>query len=259
MGAVRIIILVVAAGAAGITLLLMRSFLSDAGSQAEAQPASINMPTTQVLVATKELARGSRISSGDLSWQAWPEDAVSNSYFEKKRNPEAVPGFENAIVRVDLNEGEPVTDSKVVRLEGSGFMAAIIEKGKRAISTEISPETGAGGFILPNDHVDVIVAERKESRNGDEYVVTKTILDNVKVLAIDQTIRQSEKGDQVVVGSTATLELDPWQAEQLTLGQEVGELSLALRSLADSGPNAEDTYNQKSSSLRIFQYGAESQ
>lgn len=261
MGTTRIIILSVAAGAAILTLLLMRSFLSDAGSQAEAQPGPATLATSEVLVVSQDITRGSRVNASKLKWQAWPEDAVNKVYISRERQPDAIQSFENAIVRIDMTEGEPVSASKVVRLEGSGFMAAMIGAGKRAISIEISPETGAGGFILPDDHVDVIVAEEKESQAGGRYKTSRTILQNARVLAIDQTFRQSDEGDQVVVGSTATLELSPRQSEQLTLAQSVGEISLALRSLADSGPNATQVAadkNTDSSSLKVFRYGAES-
>jgi pilus assembly protein CpaB len=117
-------------------------------------------------------------------------------------------------------------------------MAAILPTGMRALSTDISPETGAGGFILPNDHVDVILTRRdrdaEASNGGVEAHVSETILNNVRVLAIDQTIEE-KGGQRVVVGKTATLELSPRQAERLTLAHQLGTLSLALRSLVDSG------------------------
>ena len=114
-------------------------------------------------------------------------------------------------------------------------MAAILPAGMRAISTEISPETGAGGFILPNDHVDVILSRRDkeaEKAAGVEVHTSETILTNVRVLAIDQTVEE-KNGQRVVVGKTATLELTPQQAETLARAQQMGTLSLALRSLAD--------------------------
>ncbi len=96
-------------------------------------------------------------------------------------------------------------------------MAAVLPAGMRAISTEISPETGAGGFILPNDHVDVILSRRDkeaEKAAGVEVHTSETILTNVRVLAIDQTVEE-KNGQRVVVGKTATLELSPRQAETL--------------------------------------------
>jgi pilus assembly protein CpaB len=108
----------------------------------------------------------------------------------------------------------------------------------RAVSTDISPETGAGGFILPNDHVDVILTRRdrdaEQANGGVEAHVSETILSNVRVLAIDQTVEE-KNGQRVVVGKTATLELLPRSAERLELAHQLGTLSLALRSLVDAG------------------------
>jgi pilus assembly protein CpaB len=104
----------------------------------------------------------------------------------------------------------------------------------RAVSTEISPETGAGGFILPNDRVDVILSRRANNdARGTAPPVSETILTNVKVLAIDQTVEE-KGGQRVVVGKTATLELAPRQAESLAQARQQGTLSLALRSLLDA-------------------------
>ena len=117
-------------------------------------------------------------------------------------------------------------------------MAAILPSGMRAVSTEISPETGAGGFILPNDRVDVILSRRdKEAERftGVETMVAETLLSDVRVLAIDQTVEE-KNGQRVVVGKTATLELTSRQTESLAMGRLMGTLSLALRSLVDFDP-----------------------
>jgi pilus assembly protein CpaB len=116
-------------------------------------------------------------------------------------------------------------------------MAAILPSGMRAVSTQISPETGAGGFILPNDRVDVILTKRDADKtNGGEGQTSETILTNVRVLAIDQNIAEKD-GQRVVMGKTATLELTPSQAETLTMGQRLGTLALSLRSIADASSN----------------------
>src|SRR6267154_762917 len=99
-------------------------------------------------------------------------------------------------------------------------MAAILPTGMRAVSTQISPETGAGGFILPNDHVDVILSRRDreaEKATGTEVHTSEIILANIRVLAIDQAIEEKSGGQKVVVGKTATLELSAGQAETLAL------------------------------------------
>ena len=131
-------------------------------------------------------------------------------------------------------------------------MAAILPSGMRAISTQISPETGAGGFILPNDRVDVILT----LRNPAEKVggASETILRSVRVLAIDQSIEE-KNGQKVVVGKTATLELSPGQAETLALSQQLGTLTLALRSMADG--SADDSRDEPDSrrNVNVVRFG----
>ena len=138
-------------------------------------------------------------------------------------------------------------------------MAAILPAGMRAISTEISPETGAGGFILPNDHVDVILSRRDkaaEKASGVESHTSETILTGVRVLAIDQTVEE-KNGQRVVVGKTATLELTPRQAETLALSRQTGTLSLALRSLVDANKKTprSKTFDDKKAGINTVRFG----
>ena len=135
-------------------------------------------------------------------------------------------------------------------------MSVILPAGRRAVSLKISPESGAGGFILPNDRVDVILT----SKSGDsDNVISETILKNVRVLAIDQTVKE-EEGRKVVVGKTATMELSQDQAELMSLAERRGQLSLALRSLADSAPGAvPENEEQRSGSVRMLKFGVPSQ
>jgi pilus assembly protein CpaB len=138
-------------------------------------------------------------------------------------------------------------------------MAAILPSGMRAVSTEISPETGAGGFILPNDRVDVILSRRDkeaEKSAGTEVHSSETILANIRVLAIDQTVEE-KNGQKVVVGKTATLELSSRQAESLALARQLGTLSLALRSITDANATSESPQDNKtkSGSINITRFG----
>jgi pilus assembly protein CpaB len=138
-------------------------------------------------------------------------------------------------------------------------MAAILPTGMRAISTEISPETGAGGFILPNDKVDVILTKREkapdQSGGTADVINSEIILSNIRVLAIDQTVGEKD-GQKVVVGKTATLELKPEQAESLARARQSGTLSLALRSLVDANqPDTSDENRGKRGSVDIVRYG----
>jgi pilus assembly protein CpaB len=141
-------------------------------------------------------------------------------------------------------------------------MAAILPTGMRAISTEISPETGAGGFILPNDRVDVILSKREKNpdRAGPDVVNSEIILTNIRVLAIDQAPKEKD-GQNAVVGKTVTLELRPEQAETLARARQSGTLSLALRSIADINMvenRSDDQPPKRSESVNVVRYGVQS-
>lgn len=257
MNVARIAILALALTAAGLAAFLARNLVSDPGEQAA--PQIIAAPTTEVLVAASNISLGRRVSEGDLSWQSWPEDAVNSAYITRRSRPNAMEQFAGSIARSPLLEGEPVTNGKLVGAEDAGFMAALLSPGMRAVSIKISPETGAGGFILPNDRVDVMLTERwREDDSGAQGDFrTTTILNNVRVLAVDQSFKE-EEGEQVIVGKTATLELSPAQAEDIAHGMARGEITLSLRSLADSDPNATIVGDKKRTSggtLRVVRYG----
>lgn len=212
----------------------------------------------QVLVAGKEIPMGGVIAAEDLKWQTWPKDGVG-SFISREAQPGALEDTVGAIARQPFVAGEPIRDQKIVKEGGSGFLSAILSPGMRAIATEISAETGAGGFILPNDRVDVILTRRGEQRTngGGEEFVSATLLTNVRVLAIDQTIADRD-GQKVVVGRTATLELMPQQAEQLALARQMGTLSLALRALSDSQGTAQTVSRQDKNGMTVVRFGVAS-
>ena len=196
-----------------------------------------------------------------MQWQAWPVAAASPVFIRKADKPAAIEDLTGAIARSPFVAGEPLRESKLIKANGSGYMAAVLDKGMRAISTEISPETGAGGFILPNDRVDVILSRRDreaEKAGAADIQVSETILSNIRVLAIDQTLGEKD-GQKVVVGKTATLELNPRQAETLALSRQLGTLSLALRSLADANdstmPSEEERAAGRKTGINTVRYG----
>jgi pilus assembly protein CpaB len=245
MNTARIVVLAIAVGAGGLAAYLA------SGSDKKPQPAqTVQLPTVDVLVAKSDVQLGQAVTANDVAWQAWPASAASSSFIRRDQRPDATTQLTGSIARSPFIAGEPIRESKLVSAKGSGFMAAILPTGMRAISTEISPETGAGGFILPNDRVDVILSKReKNADHPSDSVHSETILSNVRVLAIDQTIEE-KNGQKVVVGKTATLELKPEQAETLAQSRQVGTLSLALRSLADA--NAPETRADDQSSINII-------
>lgn len=234
----RIIVLIVALVAGGLAALLAGRSTGPAPAPAPVA----NIATTEVLIAKGDIALGQVVAAQDLQWQEWPQSAVNAAFIRRDARPDAIEKLAGSIARGPFLAGEPVREAKLIQANGSGFMAAILPPGMRAISTEISPETGAGGFILPNDHVDVILTRRADPNRqaGANSHSSETILTNVKVLAIDQTIQEKD-GQRVVVGKTATLELTPRQAETLALSRQLGTLSLALRSIADiNGPTSQN-------------------
>jgi pilus assembly protein CpaB len=230
MKAARLVVLVIALGAGGVAALLAgRSKTPDVKPVAAVKPSTVD-----VLVAKADIGLGQPVSPGEMQWQAWPASAATGNFIRKSDRPDALQKLAGEIARAPFVAGEPIREAKLVDAHGSGYMAAILPPGMRAVSTQISPETGAGGFILPNDRVDVILTKRDADKTaGSDGQSSETILTNVRVLAIDQNIAE-KNGQRVVVGKTATLELSPSQAETLTMGQRLGTLALSLRSIADA-------------------------
>jgi pilus assembly protein CpaB len=237
MNIARVVVLIIALSAGGVAAYLARG--TEENPRAAAEPV-VQLPTVEVLVAKSDIGLGQPVKPEDLQWQAWPASAAGKNLVNRASRAEAITELAGSIARSPFFAGEPIREQKLVKANGSGFMAAILPTGMRAVSTEISPETGAGGFILPNDRVDVIVTRRpkdNDSKSGSS-ANSETILTNVRVLAIDQTVEE-KNGQRVVVGKTATIELAPRQAETLALSRQQGTLSLALRSLLDAGKTVE--------------------
>jgi len=216
------------------------------------------MQTVDVLVAKNEIGLGQSVKPDDLQWQTWPAATASNNFITRTNRPEATKEVTGSIARAPFIAGEPIREPKLVKADGSGFMAAILPTGMRAISTEISPETGAGGFILPNDRVDVILTRREKNAVGADAVNSEIILSNVRVLAIDQAPKEKE-GTSALVGRTTTLELKPEQAETLARSRQLGTLSLALRSIADVNMVEADEdggmRSRRGQSVNVIRYG----
>lgn len=248
MNTARIIVLAIAIGAGGIAAYLASG--PDARPVVQAPVPKLN--TVDVLIAKADIPLGQTVKPEDLQWQSWPAATVSPSFIRRDQRGNAIADLTGSIARSPFFAGEPVREAKLVKGNGSGFMAAILPSGMRAISTEISPETGAGGFILPNDRVDVILSRRERGAGSAELVISAIILSNVRVLAIDQTIEE-KNGQKVVVGKTATLELRPEQSETLARARQSGTLSLALRSLVDA--NEPTTPARSNDTVNVVRFG----
>jgi pilus assembly protein CpaB len=255
MKAARIVVLTVAIGAGAVAALLA----GRSEKPPEVKPEVVKAETVDVLVAKSDIPMGQTMSPGEMQWEAWPASASSGNFIRKNNRPQAIEDLAGMIVRVPFMAGEPIREAKLVNAKGSGFMAAILPTGMRAVSTQISPETSAGGFILPNDHVDVILTRRDrdaDKSGAGETKTSETVLSNIRVLAIDQNVEE-KNGQKVVVGKTATLELTPGQAETLVLSQQVGTLSLSLRSIVDGQQNTPSGDNDKSghNAVNVVRFG----
>ena len=257
MNRARIVVLTVAICAGGIAAYLA------SGSDSAPPPAApvAQLPTTDVLVAKNDIGLGQTVKPDDVQWQTWPTATASATFIRRNERPDGATQVTGSIARAPFIQGEPIRDQKLVKADGSGFMAAILPSGMRAISTEISPETGAGGFILPNDRVDVILSRRDKNpdqqQGSRDIITTEILLSNVRVLAIDQAPKEKD-GNNSLIGKTVTLELKPEQAETLARARQSGTLALALRSIADVNEKTDETTDhapKRGESIRVVRFG----
>lgn len=284
MSPVRLIILLVAAGAAIGAVFLVRSVQAPSQAAASETAAVVAQPVEEpkklILVANTAIPVGKFVALDDLRWQEWPADAPTDAFLDKEKAPDALEKMVGAVARQDLVNGEPVTITKLVHPGTSGFMSVIMTPGMRAVSVQIEAETAAGGFIQPNDRVDVIVTREVQDKNGGggnalQGIRSDVILSNVRVLAIDATygapLVESEgetKAGQgaAIIGSRATLELSERDTTLLNTARKAGDISLTLRSIADiaapSGATGQgrvyrDGVAQDSEGVKVFRYGNE--
>jgi pilus assembly protein CpaB len=194
----RIVVLIIALAAGGLAAYLV------SGTDNKPAPAAsvAQLPTVDVLVAKADIGLGQTLKPDDLQWQTWPQSTASSSFIRRNERPDAQTQIAGSIARSPFVAGEPIREVKLVKADGSGFMAAILPSGMRAVSTEISAESGAGGFILPNDRVDVLLTRRvKNALHPElpEVVVSNVVLSNIRVLAIDQAPKEKD-GQTTVIG-----------------------------------------------------------
>ena len=233
----RSLILIIVAGL-GVFLVVMltRNYLGNAQSRQPAQVAE-RVEASRVLVAARRLPVGTILKSEDVKWQAWPAEGLNEAYYTSKSDSKkkaATPtDISGKVVRSPMTIGEPVTRTALVSQGERGFLAAILTPGMRAVSVKVSPTSGIGGFVFPGDRVDVILTHTIDVSKSEQYTISETVFQNVRVLGVDQ--RTTTTADQVKVAKTATLEVTPKMAEKVAMLENIGALSLSLRSLAQEG------------------------
>lgn len=234
----RIVFLLVALLASASTIVLGRMWL-----QAERASLAAQKPVEKlglaVLVAKGNLPSGHFVRPENLRWQPWPEGGLAPSYVVSDQHK--LEDYVGAVVRVGLADGEPITDTRVVRPGDRGFLAAVLTPGDRAITVNVTPSSGVAGFVFPGDRVDLVGAFKVEFESADgarrlPHVASETVLHDVRVLAVDQKVDDQSK--DVTVAKTATIEVTPKQAEVISVTAEISKFSLSLRSLAESGDEA---------------------
>lgn len=254
MKAARLVVLGIAIAAGGLAALLAGRMQRPAQAPAPAPVAKLE--TADVLVANADIPIGTAVKSGDMRWQMWPAASAGPAFIRKTDRPDAIEQLSGSISRGSFSTGEPIVESRLIKANSAGYLSAVLPSGMRAVATDISAETSVGGFVIPGDHVDVILTKREqENDKSRESYSTETILSNVRVLAIDQSV-EDKNGQKAMIGKTVTLELSPGQAETLVLGSKLGTLTLALRSIVDTAKGTGDTdTDDKRGNINIIRFG----
>lgn len=225
------VLLAVALLVAAFTAFAARSmFAGGATPQAQA----VTAPTgPKVLVAQRALPVGTIITADSVSFQSWPDNMVQDAYFlDGKADMSKLLG---TVVRFPITAGQPLTQGALVAPGDRGFLAAALGPGMRAVTIPVSAKTGVGGFVFPGDHVDLVLTQQVQGQ-GNALRAAETILRNLRVLATDQaTTSDVVDGKTTVRGfATVTLEVTPRIAEKVAVAQQIGEISLSLRAIADN-------------------------
>ncbi len=248
-----LIFAVIAFALTGGTIYFVNTWMKAERSRlAAAQQKKVDEPRETgvfVLVAAKDLPAGHIITVSDLRWQSWPDKSVPQQYVVKKdaASTDIPASYVGTVVRRGIVASGPITGDNLIKLGDRGFLAAVLKPGHRAIAVRIDESTGVAGLIYPGDRVDVIltheVGVKKEGERDSEnrVRVSETILSNVRVIAIDQSLEdlKAQKGVAARSPKTATLEVTPQQAEIITVATRMGTLTLTLQSLACAGGEAQ--------------------
>jgi pilus assembly protein CpaB len=255
----RILLVAVALIAGGLAAWLATR---PSGEPAPQQAQVVQDTHSKVLIAKADIGLGDRLSATNLDWQDWPDSAIRPEYITDKATPDAITQMKDAVARYAIFSGEPIENAKLVHTT-QGYMSAVLDKGMRGVSISVDASSASGGFIVPNDHVDLIL-----SRSTAEGQQAETLLSNVRVLAINARLGETgtngapadPNAPQAPFANSAiaTLELDPAQAETVANAVQLGKLSLSLRSIVDFAPDPSDqTGVQRNAPIRIIRFGQE--
>jgi len=235
----------------GGTVVLTHQWLQGAelraATAARGQSPAAVAPQSRVLVVRTAMPAGAILRPDQVQWQAWPTEAVTASYFTQANSQ--IAQVQGAVVRAPVAAGQPLTREGVVQPGDRSFMAAVLRPGYRAMTINVSASTAVAGFVMPGDHVDLILSRNLDDGGPGKRFVSETVLSDVRVVGIDQRANDANVAKDasdpkdpkkaIAVPQTATLEVTPKDAEVVAVVAELGKLTLSLRSLADSAPPPE--------------------
>lgn len=262
MSARQVIVLVVAAIAAIGALFLIKGM--GAKPQQQAAEAAQQIAGEQVLVAARNIQQGAKLTPGDLAVALFPQASVNGQFVRLSAQPSAQADFVGGVTRRAFVQGEPIVASSIVQPDGRGFMAAQLAPGFRAVALDIQQKSAVGGYIQPNDHVDVIVTSKTQSSGdgGGSHEVTRSdiVLQDIRVLAIGDKTQSPEQGDHPEIndGTIAVLEVSPEDASTLEMARAMGDVSLALRGVEAETVGlrtGRNHGNQAAGSVRVHAFG----
>jgi len=186
----------------------------------------------QIVVAAAAMNFGDHLTAAKLRQVRWPSDALPPGSFTTV--DEIVGNGQDRVALQTIEPGEPILAAKITANGGRASLSSIIDAGMRAVTLRVNDATGVAGFILPSDRVDVLITRTPSVEGKQEQPQTEILLQNVKVLGVDQEANEKKDNDKptAIVAKAVTLEVSPEDAEKLTLGQQIGALSLALRNFS---------------------------
>jgi len=239
MSSRSILLLIIAAVIAFGASQILRHRLSADTNNAEASGEKY------VLVASQTISQGSFVRDDKhFEWVEWPDHMLQDSYMVKGQSKPA--DYNGAVARRTVMKGEPINKTYLVKSNEGGFMSAVLQPRMRAVSIAVDPTTGNAGFIFPGDRVDLIVTHAvnvvtSDETRGKEVLASKTFVEDARILAVDQRLDNPE--NKAILAKTVTLEVTPKQAEKINVANEMGDISLSLRSLASEDEKAIPAYS----------------
>ena len=244
----RLILLGVALVAGGGAFFLVASGGGDEAPITQVIPSQKEAATVRVLVADATFERGAPLNQEQTAWVKWPADEVPAHVITEENEAfyAALPGKR---ARTTIYEGEPIIPAKIVGQGDRGVMAALLTPGMRAVSVAVPPVDAAAGFVLPGDRVDILATSDGQ---------TRTVYSSVRVIAIDNTIRQ-ENGPLAIKGGSVTVELPPSEVQRFVGIRQTARMTMVLRSMFEEGSGlrgeGEEAPAPPRSEIIVMRYG----